>query len=533
MPAVSPRHAGGTLNGKSSHPYSRRGARRSLIDTVAFRAVSQVATILGYIVIVRSMAEHDFGILSLLYAFIPVVSTLASLGLEQTLRRYQPEYLRAGRKDAASWLVRFVAASRLATNVAVIALVLLLWNLVAPLFHLAPYRAEFAMFSVLILLQFQSRILQLSLASHMLHRYSVGSMAMLPIVKLAGYLCLAWFAAFSLRAAILVDTLAFGAAYAFLSFAYRRHCTLPAGTAPSAPDRIERRRLLRYGLFNNFNDAGAMILDVRSDNFFIAALLNPIAVGAYSFFNRLNEMVANVSPARLFDNVIQPMFFAIPREQAESRVPRYFTLMLNVNLVLQLAALAFASAYHRDIVNVLFGGKFIDYSPLLPVILGFAAMNVIAVPVTLAAQYAEKAAVILLGKVTVVYQIAATLLLIPVLGLYGAAIASGTAQLFKNLFVWWHVRHTARWLNFRSVLFMSLLIWGSAAGLCLAARRWLDIPAVAHLLLGASVCAAAALVHLRSPAISASDREVLGSVLHGREAGIMQRLGILRAGSGR
>ena len=38
------------------------------------------------------MSEQDFGIFNLLYAFIPVVSTLASLGLEQVLRRFQPEY---------------------------------------------------------------------------------------------------------------------------------------------------------------------------------------------------------------------------------------------------------------------------------------------------------------------------------------------------------------------------------------------------------------------------------------------------------
>ena len=73
--------------------YDRRRARRSIFDTIAYRAASQVATILGYIVLVRAMPRQDFGIFSLLYSFIPVVSTVASLGLEQTLRRYQPEYI--------------------------------------------------------------------------------------------------------------------------------------------------------------------------------------------------------------------------------------------------------------------------------------------------------------------------------------------------------------------------------------------------------------------------------------------------------
>ena len=76
--------------------YSPQQARRSLFHTIRFRAVSQVATVLSYIVLVRGMQEHAFGIYNLFYSFIPVITTLASFGLEQTLRRFQPEYLRTG-----------------------------------------------------------------------------------------------------------------------------------------------------------------------------------------------------------------------------------------------------------------------------------------------------------------------------------------------------------------------------------------------------------------------------------------------------
>lgn len=488
--------------------------------------MSQIATVVSYMVIVRNMAEHDFGVLSLLYAFIPVVSTVASLGLEQTLRRYQPEYLQAGNRAAASWLVRFVASARFVTNLVVIGIVLALWNLVAPLFHLGPYRVEFAMFGVLILLQFQSRILQLSLASHMLHRYSAGSLAVLPLVKLVVYLALAWAGAFSLQAAIVADTLAYATAYVFLSRAHRAHCAAPGGAPAYAPDGGERKRLFRYGLFNNFNDAGAMILDVRSDNFFIAALINPLAAGAYTFYNRLNEMVANVSPARLFDSVVQPLFFSIEGSEAQRKVPRYFTFLLNVNLLLMLSVLTYATVYHADVVAVLFAGKFAQYSSLLPLVIAFATLNVIAVPVTLAAQHAEKAGIILLGKITVVYQVAATLLLIPKAGLYGAAFATGTAQLMKNLFVWWHVRDRARWLNWGAVASCAVIVWVPAGLLCWACRHWIAVPAGAHLLLGAFICALAALIYVRTPALGSSDREIMASVLHGKEAKLIRLLGL-------
>ena len=57
-------------------------------------------------------------------------------------------------------------------------------------------------------------------------------------------------------------------------------------------------------------------------------------------------------------------------------------------------------------------------------------------------------------------------------------------------------------------------------------RALLDIPALVQLIMGAVICGAAALLYLRTPAISATDRALLASVLGGREAGILRRLGL-------
>jgi O-antigen/teichoic acid export membrane protein len=508
--------------------YSREKARRSFFNTVGFRALSQIATMLSYIVLVRALSEQSFGVLNLLYAVIPVVSTVASLGLEQTLRRFQPEYLRLGNVAAAAWLLRIVTVARLASTALLLALVLLAWNLVAPLFQLGAYRADFLLFSVLVLFYFQGRILEFAAASHMLHRFSVGSTALLSIVKLLAYLILIWRHELTLRGAILADTIAYGLAYAFLVTVYHyntREQSLPAGyKLPSS----ERRRLWRYALFNNFNDAGAILLYVQTDNLFIAALINPIAVGAYSFYTRLNAMVSNLTPMRLFETVVQPLFFAIPPEDAATRVPRYFTLLLNCSLIVQLPIIAYATAYHREIVAVLFAGKFQDVSWLMPVIVAFGTTsNVVAIPVTCVAQYEEKAATILLSQAFGIYQIVAMIALVSFMGLYGAAIATGTFHLFRNLFVWWQVRDRARWLNFPTVCVWTGLIWGGAILVCFALKAALPPNPIIAMASGAVVCALAVFLYVRSPAICVSDRELLAKLFHGREARWMRGLGLL------
>jgi len=286
------------------------------------------------------------------------------------------------------------------------------------------------------------------------------------------------------------------------------------------------RRLLRYAFYNNFNDAGTLILSSQSDNFFIAAFLDPVAVGAYSFYVRLNDMASQLIPTRLFDNVVQPLFFAIPQNKVATRMPRDFSALLNANLLVYWPIFSFAVAYHAQIVTVIFGGKFIEYSWLLALIAGFGMINVIANPVSLVAEYQERPGIILLSKVFAIYNVVALLALLPLAGLYGAAFASGSAQTLKNLFIWWHVRSRAVWLNARAALLSGALLWGSAMALCSVLNAVLDVPALVQLIIGAMILAITALIYLRTPAISLSDRALLASVLGPKPARLLRVFGL-------
>jgi O-antigen/teichoic acid export membrane protein len=515
--------------------YGRVQARNALFHTIGFRAISQLATLLSLLVLVRGLSEQSLGVFSLLYSVIPVIGTVGSLGLDPVLKRFQPEYLQTGNLAAAAWLVRVVTRLRLVSNIALLIVITLAWNLVAPLFHLTAHRADFELFSVVVLLYFQTMILQSSLASHMLQRYSAGSIAVLSIGKLVSYLVVYKFLGFTLRAAILADTAAYVVAYAFLLAAHWRTCRPQPADRSYHATAVERKRLRRYAIASNFTDSSSLLLYVQTDNFFIAALMNPAAVGAYSSYARINEMTANLIPGRLFDNVVLPVFYATKAEQATERLPRYFTLLVNINMLVQWPLIAFTAVYHHDIVGLLFHGKFLEYSALLPLMICCAfTNNVISTPITITALYAENAALLLRSQLFGLYQIAAMLILVPIAGLYGAAIATGTLHLFRNLWVWWKVRATARWLNFRAAAVSGSLIWLSATGLCLLLKATVSVPPVIGMLIGAAVCVAAELAFMRSPAIAHSDREILGNVLHGREAIVLRWLGMLpRASEGR
>ena len=150
-------------------------------------------------------------------------------------------------------------------------------------------------------------------------------------------------------------------------------------------------------------------------------------------------------------------------------------------------------------------------------------------PVSLVAQYEEKAHVLLLSKLFAAYNILAMFLLVPILGIYGAAIAGGTAQSMKNLFVWWWVRKRAVWTNARASMLSSIGIWGAVIGVCYGVKAVMHVPALAQVVVGVLIFVAAGLLYVRSPALSASDREILRTVTPGKAARIMQRVGFLPA----
>ncbi len=366
----------------------------------------------------------------------------------------------------------------------------------------------------------------------MMHQYSVGSVAAMSVGKLLAYVAITVFGTLTLRAAILADIAAYGLGYILLSIAHWRLRSNAPQAAAFHLEAAERKRLTRYAVFNHLNDASSLLVYGQTDNFFIGAMLSPVAVAAYAFYGKLTEMINNLIPQKLFDNVIQPMFFAVPAAESDARLSRYFTLLIDLNLALQLPVIAFMIVYHREFVQVFFAGKYLQYSDLFPLVLALSIVpSSMSVPISLVAQYHERAGLMLASELFGLYQVGAMLVLVPALGLYGAALSTGSFHALRNFWIWWQLRRQVQWRNIKGVLAMGLLVWGSVVIVCSLLRMFLpQLPAIAQMALGGVICGLGALAFLRSPGISQSDREMLANLMHGPEARFLRWLGLAPRG---
>lgn len=441
-------------------------ARRALSAgkyTIVFRLISQVVGVAATVFLVRTLSEQDYGIYNLLYSVIALLGMVFSLGIANTLQRYIPEYYSRGEFVLADRLYRFASLIRLLSNVAVLAVVLICWDYVGPLLKITAYRNYFLFFTLVILLHMQRGILQTCLNSYFLQKQSQGIAIIFALIKGIGYGA-ALFFHWNLWFVLVIDLLAYLVVFLLLQLAYWQKIPRQGGQYVHFP-REDKKRLMRYALFYNFNDAGVGMLAANFDNFIIVMFLDPVAVGAYAFCNRLNNMAARMLPVNYLLAVIQPLFFSGNNDSQPEQIRRNFQLLIKTTYIFYFPLFVFFLLLSKELIMVFFGGKFVEYYPVLIGVAFCGLVNAVQLPLGLVAQLRERADIVLYSKFFAAYNLLADIAFIRYLGIWGAVLATGTAVFGKNLYIWFFIRQEASLVGMGQFFFRMTGGWLLVAGI--------------------------------------------------------------------
>jgi O-antigen/teichoic acid export membrane protein len=504
---------------------SIKRVRSALVNAAVYRAISQVAGALTFVLLVRIMTEHNYGIYQLFYCIPAVMGAVLSLGIANALQRFLPEYF--SRKDfaVARHLIRWSLRLRLLTTTLFLSLCLLFWEQIGQLFDVAELRSYFLIFAPIVLTHFQCRILTLALSANLMQQWSSGLFATFALVKLAGYFT-ATYVGVSLQIILIVDLIAYSLWYAGLRIVYYTRIPRSGDATKVRFSKEERRRVVRYAAFYNFNDVGVVALKSTADLLFIAAFMTPVAVGAYAFCTGLNTMMQRLTPIVYFKSVIQPLVFTLDYKKQENRAREYFTFLLKINYLVQFPIFVFVAAVPAEIISVIFAGKFIEYKYLLVAAFGFPAMYGFQLPVMMMAQLTERAGIILASKVFAAYNVAAAIVLIPIIGAYGAIVATGTAQLFKSLFVWFFVKDVATFRGTGMFFFTQIALWISCwATVTFVARDMADFWSLITAII---IVGLFAMFGVRFARFNNRESELIRRVSGTRVARVLEAVGIIR-----
>jgi O-antigen/teichoic acid export membrane protein len=454
------------INNKTTAKKSLAAARQ----TVVFRPLTQVSSLAITILLVRTLSEKEFGVYGLLYSLISFLGVFASFGLVATLQRFLAEYFRRGEFIIANTLLRTASLIRLISNITLLGVLLLFWDLVAPLLKIAEYLDYYVLFIPIILLYMQNILLQNTLNSFFLHSYTQPMLFVFSIIKLTGYFC-AYICGFDLWIILIVDIISYLIVTTSLQFIYWRKIPRKIGSLHKFND-IEKKRVMRYSFFCNFNDAGSSVLDANFDNIIIAMYLDPLAVGAYAFCLRISQAIYRFQPLNYLIDVVKPSFYSLDAKIGSEQINHIFQLMVKTNLMFTIPVFFGILVAGKDLILVFFAGKFLNQINVLNGILFFGILHSFALPIGLVAHRREKVNTLLYSKIFAFYNIFADIVLIKLFGIWGAVVATGTAVLGKNIFIWFFVRDEANFKGMWKYYLISVGYWVSVAGISLLASHY-------------------------------------------------------------
>lgn len=495
-----------------SNRYSRRTVEQGFHAILMLRPFSQIFSAIAFLLLVRLLPEHDFGIYSLLLSSLAFIGLVLSLGIINTLQRFVPEYGKAKEFTRVKLIARTGMILRLCSIIILGTIAYGFREEINAILDLSEYEYLYFPLALLTLSHFQARILLVVLQGLMFQQGAFVAQIVFGVSKILGY-ALLLLLGLGLEVVLWVDLAGYLGMLGVLTWSYIAN-VVPLESGPKTLGSEERNRVLKYGVFYNFNDVGMLTIGRDIDNFFLAAFMNPIAVGAYAFANKFADIILRFNPINYFYTAIQPTFFTLNPVVDRVRIGIIYGIMIKFGYLIVFPMFAGVVVAIHPIINLVFAGRFLEFSWVIVAVMGFNAISTMGRPIGLVAQLCERADIVLYSKVFGLGNVALNIVMVPLYGIWGIIFATGVSVLFKDIFVWWFVRDIAHPRDLFYFLGFSSLTWGSYV----VVGRMLENAITSDLL---SICALAAvglcwmLFYLRFAFRNAEEKILVHSVLRG------------------
>ncbi len=425
--------------------------RKNSFYTIVGKLMTPIVTFLTTIYIVRMLSVNDYGIYNVLLAVMGYIGILSSFGLPSIFQRYLPEFHERGETANLKKLVTRGSFLVIVSSTLFVLVLILFSSQAGKLLKVDSWLHYFGLFSLGIIFYLEGSLLSIVLTSLFLHKYFVISNTVY-VFSRAWVLYLLLKAGWGLEGLLLGEVAAYG--ILMMMFAYCYYSKFSRLNKINSKPPFPIRRLSRYGGFSYLNEMGVMVLDISTDFLVISVFLGPLAVGMYSFANRVVQLFSRILPHLLLQDVMRPAFF---HKFAQTNNPKDLQKM--GNLLVKIIAfcsipLTFGIFLLGDkIILHVFDPKYISSLTVLWIVAAFMTVRAFQFPLGLVLQAAEKVNIIFYSKIFSVYNLILDLVVVRFWGITGIALVTGSAILFQNLFMYFFVHRYTK---------MRLCIWSLA-----------------------------------------------------------------------
>jgi len=398
------------------------------------QAIVKTGGIASIIVLAKFLSIEEYGIYSFITSSILIFSFLTNLGLGSSLQRFIAEYAKFNlNKKIISTLV-FGQLFRAIIGLLIIITGIFLFDYFSPLFKIQGYKFEYILFCISSFFFFQIEFLLIAFNASFKHKYSAFSQAVFLSIRVS-LIFLFLLLDLGLRFVFIAEIIAYISGFLLLQFLFLKTQKIFDEKIRVSFQIIEWKRILKFSGYSALTIPGTILFSYSLDYFVIASLASQFSLGLYSFASRVSSMVFALMPQNILQALIRPAFFQkyYSDENKEESLNNMFQFLIKLFAITNFLVIAISLGVFKNALEAIFGTKYSGAEQIFGVILFFGIFRIFELPSDLIIQTLEKVHARLIAQISAVYNLIAAILLVKKFGIFGVAIATSTALMFKSL----------------------------------------------------------------------------------------------------
>ncbi len=393
--------------------------------------IKWLRTLVVSIIIARILGPIDLGLYTLISWTIIIAGTFVNLGFTTTTSKYISEY--KGRKDEQTVLgiMGFVLKFEVVTSILVTLIVIFASPLLAKMFSQSKLAFIFAIAAIGILPTALFDVFTYIIYGLQKFKYlttvtvltSLIAIILIPLILVLGFGILG----------LIVINIIIGIITLFLvGFLLRKEIQFPL-IFKIALNADIKKRILRY----NFYIAGIiffdMILNQRTEIFFLGYFRTPEEVAFYSLAFGISTLVMSMLPGSL-TSVLMPVMSEAYGKDNKDKLKRLFVESTRYLIILAVPICVGGIFLSEQIVELLYGPKYLPAAPALKILfISSCAMIINSGSSSLQYGIERQDFIFKVGMISAILNISLDIFLIPRFGLMGAVWANFTAQIIARI----------------------------------------------------------------------------------------------------
>jgi len=404
----------------------------AILKIVSFSASAIIVWLLG-----KKLKVEEYGVYNLFQGVLLYFTIFSSLGLPLLFYRFFPEFHEKG----AFNLMRKTLISGMLLRGAVIiilfAVLIIIFPFFGSIFKISEYKNLFLAWGIGILLSLEIDLYILTFTSLFLHRTYTVVFALYSVIRgcsIAYFLKLGR----GLNGVILSEIVALAIQFVMLTGFLAKK--FPKGPAQKRAGEYSFKRLFKYAIYSYLQDIGDLFFYINTDFFVISYFLGNTSTGLYAMGANLALMISRWFPIELFHDLIRPLFFKrFAREPKNETLEEMFSALVKTSLFVAFPVFVSVLVLGKPFLQIFFP-KYTSVYPVFATVCFFTLFRGPRTILEMVVYAKERLSITLFSKLFSLYNLFADIVFVCEFGIIGAAIASGTSEFLRFLYIFVNIR---------------------------------------------------------------------------------------------